>query len=233
MEPIMNQQELSVIIEKYRHLPIPFEMIISWEKSEEAWAVKNNKMQCIYSNKSYLKLITHKENQLDSSLSSVSSSIKRHEQLVISTGKKIDAIGVISISPESGYKSFYFESMPLYNKKAEEIGVITRAKDLISISPQHFIFKDKIGNFNFSEPDDLFTKKEWEIVYLLLSGLSEKEISQILNRTLRTIKFHKNNIFEKTQCHSIQSFKLKARTKQWNYYIPPLFVTSQYIIVNL
>jgi len=229
----MNQQDLDLIIEKYKHLPIPFEMIISWEKSEEAWVVKNNKMQLIYTNKNYLKLITPEKNQQNSSLNSVSSSIKRHDQLVISTGKKIDAIGVISISPENGYKSFYFESMPLYNKKAEEIGIITRAKEIISISPQYFIFKSKIGKLNLSSPDSLFTKKEWEIVYLLLSGLSEKEISQILNRSLRTVKFHKNNIFEKTQCHSIQNFKSKARKKQWDYYIPPLFVTSQYIFVNL
>ncbi|MFZ4835717.1 helix-turn-helix transcriptional regulator [Rouxiella sp. Mn2063] len=228
----MNQQELNVIIEKYRHLPIPFEMIVSWENSEEAWSVKNNEMQCIYSNKNYLELIMPEENKLNSSLTSVSSSIKRHQQLVIDTGKKIDAIGIITILPEHNYKSFYFESMPLYNKNAEKIGVITRAKELISITPQHFIFKNKIGRFNFSEPDDLFTKKEWEIIYLLLSGLSEKEISQTLNRSLRTIKFHKNNIFEKTQCHSIQNFKLKARKKQWDYYIPPSFVTSQYIFIN-
>jgi len=84
----MNQQELNVIMEKYSHLPIPFEMIISWEKSEEAWVVKDNKMQCIYTNKNYLKLITPEKDQTNSSLNSVSSSIKRHDQLVISTGKK-------------------------------------------------------------------------------------------------------------------------------------------------
>jgi len=229
----MNQQELNVILEKYRHLPIPFEMIISWEKSEEAWVVKNNKMQCIYTNKNYLKLITPEKDQTNSSLNSVSSSIKRHDQLVISTGKKIDAIGFIFITPDDEFKSFYFESTPLYNKHAEEIGIITCAKELISISPQHFIFKNKVGKFNFSDPGDLFTKKELEIVYLLLSGLSEKEISQMLNRSLRTVKFHKNNIFEKTQCHSIQDFKIKARENQWEFYIPPAFVKSQYIFITL
>jgi len=190
-------------------------------------------MQCIYTNKNYLKLITPEKDQTNSSLNSVSSSIKRHDQLVISTGKKIDAIGFIFITPDDEFKSFYFESTPLYNKHAEEIGIITCAKELISISPQHFIFKNKVGKFNFSDPGDLFTKKELEIVYLLLSGLSEKEISQMLNRSLRTVKFHKNNIFEKTQCHSIQDFKIKARENQWEFYIPPAFVKSQYIFITL
>ncbi|HBO5728281.1 TPA: response regulator transcription factor [Pseudomonas aeruginosa] len=109
-------------------------------------------------------------------------------------------------------------------------GVIAHAKTLTSVAPRGFIATDGIGTFTFTPPSELFTSREWDVIYLLLSGLSEKEIAEQISRSLSTVKFHKSNIFQKVGCSCIGAFKALARQKKWNFYIPPTFASAKYII---
>ena len=101
---------------------------------------------------------------------------------------------------------------------------------LTSVAPRGFIATDGIGTFTFTPPSELFTSREWDVIYLLLSGLSEKEIAEQISRSLSTVKFHKSNIFQKVGCSCIGAFKALARQKKWNFYIPPTFASAKYII---
>lgn len=65
--------------------------------------------------------------------------------------------------------------MPLYDRRGNRIGVIAHAKTLTSVAPRGFIATDGIGTFTFTPPPELFTSREWDVIYLLLSGLSEKK----------------------------------------------------------
>ena len=64
--------------------------------------------------------------------------------------------------------------MPLYDRRGNRTGVIAHAKTLTSVAPR-FIATDGIGTFTFTPPSELFTSREWDVIYLLLSGLSEKK----------------------------------------------------------
>ncbi|WBF46142.1 helix-turn-helix transcriptional regulator [Serratia rubidaea] len=79
-------------------------------------------------------------------------------------------------------------------------------------------------------PSKFFSAKEWNIIFLLLQGFSEKEMAQCLNRTLRTIKFHKTNILQKTHCAHTRDFVLLACRHGWQYSIPPAFLPPGYFI---
>ena len=72
--------------------------------------------------------------------------------------------------------------MPLYDRRGNRTGVIAHAKTLTSVAPRGFIATDGIGT-SPSRPSELFTSREWDVIYLLLSGLSEKEIAEQISRS--------------------------------------------------
>ncbi|PHI29818.1 transcriptional regulator FimZ [Budvicia aquatica] len=67
-------------------------------------------------------------------------------------------------------------------------------------------------------------------MFLIMAGLSEKEIAKKVNRTIRTVKFHKSNILQKNDCTTTREFIMLAKEHKWQFYIPPIFVKIQYII---
>jgi len=60
---------------------------------------------------------------------------------------------------------------------------------------------------------DLLTFREKEILQLLVSGKSNKEISATLNVSVATIETHRNNIFQKLHVHNLPELILYAVRK--------------------
>ena len=48
----------------------------------------------------------------------------------------------------------------------------------------------------------LLTDRELEILQLLAEGLCDKQVAQRLDITVRTVKFHNNNIYDKLAVNS-------------------------------
>ncbi|EPQ8853337.1 LuxR C-terminal-related transcriptional regulator [Pseudomonas aeruginosa] len=205
----MTLLDIEKLLDMTHHMSvhIPIELIISWEQSEEAWSVKDNCLNFVYVNRRYTELITPRFGQKNSLLSPFSASIEEHDKLVIQTGKRIEALALLRPDDHPAPCCLYFERMPLYDRRGNRTGVIAHAKTLTSVAP-----------------------REWDVIYLLLSGLSEKEIAEQISRSLSTVKFHKSNIFQKVGCSCIGAFKALARQKKWNFYIPPTFASAKYII---
>jgi DNA-binding CsgD family transcriptional regulator len=56
-----------------------------------------------------------------------------------------------------------------------------------------------LTNINIAEP---LTKREAEILQLIVSGKTNKEIARILSRTERTVEYHRNRLMRKVGAHS-------------------------------
>lgn len=119
--------------------------------------------------------------------------------------------------------------MPYYNNQAEFAGIISHIRPLDSLMPRFFITGDDCGQLTIICPSHILTKKEWVIAFLIMQGFSEQEIATKLNRTMRTVKFHKGNILSKTQCETSREFLVLCRKNKWQFYIPPLFSKPCYI----
>lgn len=53
------------------------------------------------------------------------------------------------------------------------------------------------------------TPREIQVYDLVMDGLNAKEVARYLNLSLRTIKFHLNNIFRKYEVSSMQKLVVK------------------------
>jgi DNA-binding NarL/FixJ family response regulator len=68
---------------------------------------------------------------------------------------------------------------------------------------KHYLKQAKSGESFFSKPKDDLSEREIEIVRLLSSGLSYKEIADKLFISSRTVESHKNNIMTKLDLHTL------------------------------
>jgi DNA-binding NarL/FixJ family response regulator len=98
-----------------------------------------------------------------------------------------------------------------YVTKSDGIQEVTRAIE--SIINDKLFFTDTISRLMVeqllpTQPlvriDKLLTPREHEIVKLLASGRSNKEVATGLNISLRTAETHRANIMSKLQLHSVQ-----------------------------
>lgn len=211
-------------------LSIPLELLILWEFSNDAWCLKDMSGNIVYSNHQYSNLLKNEKNEMLSPLIFFQKEILEHDGSVIRELKKIDAIGISPTSSNSRFTIFCCEKTPYYNKQEELFGIISHIKPINSFTPRFFIFHEDIGELTVICPSSILSKKEWVIAFLLMHGAHEKEIASILNRTLRTVKFHKNNIFTKINCKNTKEFISYSRASFWLSYVPPLFLKPCYMI---
>lgn len=64
------------------------------------------------------------------------------------------------------------------------------------------LLEDTLVDNNNIEISRLLTKREAEILRLIVSGRTNKEIGRILYRTERTVEYHRNSLMGKLGAHS-------------------------------
>lgn len=67
----------------------------------------------------------------------------------------------------------------------------------------------------FSKSKELFSKREIEILKLVVQGLTSEEIAQKLFRSIHTIRSHRKKILEKSECHNLQELLVKSVREGW------------------
>lgn len=60
------------------------------------------------------------------------------------------------------------------------------------------------------EKTDILSQREKEIIICIAKGLSNKEISDVLNISINTVTTHRRNISSKLQIHSIAGITIYA-----------------------
>ena len=72
------------------------------------------------------------------------------------------------------------------------------------------------GQSAFIIPEkEIFTKKEKEILKLVVEGKTTREISEFLNKSIHTINSHRKNIFQKTESKTIAELVSNCIQNNW------------------
>jgi len=61
----------------------------------------------------------------------------------------------------------------------------------------------------------LFTKKEQEILNLVIQGMNSDKIATQLNRSVHTIRNHRKSILKKSGCYNVQELLVKSIREGW------------------
>ncbi|EKN5999202.1 helix-turn-helix transcriptional regulator [Yersinia enterocolitica] len=188
----------------------PIELIHSWKYLNEPFGIKDSYSRFIYANPAYLELLNlpkdfdivgRLDSELPSSMAEFSEQILTHENLVKSTKERITSLVIHDFVEPINTSAYFFNAYPFIGTDGEVIGVFFNVVPAEELSIMLYTkFSDKLNRRIFigDPPVSIkLTKREEDIVFLLMRGKSRKEISGILSKSIKYIENRELNIFSK------------------------------------
>lgn len=214
-----------------------YDALISFmEHSNDIWYIKDHESRFIYINQPGLFYISlskdfNPEGKLDSELPTYFSEycdiIQSNDKKVVDSQKTLPLL----FSPVYGGKQklvqpFILEMNPLIND-GKSIGVVGQAKKLDIYSMHHLATNRCADALIFGNPTDLFTDREFDVIFYALQSLSVKEIARRLAISPNTVKKYINSVYEKTGVSALSQFIEYCRSRGYDKYAPTRFASSQ------
>lgn len=104
-----------------------------------------------------------------------------------------------------GYKKppqpWRFDFFPRFDEKDVYKGAFFYAQPFLFLSLLEYIAGEEPYRVMVSQPNEVFTAREWEILFLSLQRLSVKEIARWLAIAIKTVEVYLNNIYRKAEVH--------------------------------
>lgn len=138
-------------------------------------------------------------------------------------------LSMLSTLP-GGYKippqPLRFNFFPRFDEKDVYEGAFFYAQPFLFLSLFEYIEGELPYPVMLSQPKEIFTDREWDVLFLSLQRLSCKEISKWLDIAVKTAEVHLSNIYSKADVHHTNQLRLFCREKGINRYLPPKFLPS-------
>lgn len=208
-------------------------------KSEEPWGVKDTQSRYIYANPAYFNFLEIQSNEEKSitiygdkaipALASLASRLIAHDQKVMQTGQRLEAIGTLLIG--DNYRSFIFEKFPFFAENGTIVGTIFHLKPFERLSMGYFLDKPFYGEATFIPPTDIFTKREWDVFFLLFRGQHRAQISDFLGISEYSVRNIISRLFLRTGVSSKEMLLELGLNRGWHLYVPPRFISIGYDIL--
>ncbi|ERT10273.1 transcriptional regulator [Photorhabdus temperata J3] len=235
MSEIMKDKSMSFSVNKDLDVySKSFDAFISYmENSNDFWIIKDNESRFIYANDimiyySGLPKGFNIEGKLDSECpapwSEFEDIIQANDKNVMISKKTIPVLNTFTYGgKEKIIQPFMVNITPLI-KDGKCIGVVGHGKKLELYSMYHFENNRHPDSLTFGTPTDLFTDREFDIVFFALQSLSAKDIARKLDISYRTVQTRLQIIYQKIGINSLSQLKEYCRGKGYDNYAPTRFI---------
>ncbi|CNI31205.1 PAS domain-containing protein [Yersinia pekkanenii] len=208
-------------------------------QSEEPWGIKDAQSRYVYANQAYFNFLDIQDDIINNiinlsydaipALSSLAGRLIAHDQKVMQTGLRLEAVGTLLIG--DSYRSFIFEKFPLFEENGTIVGTIAHLKPFERLSMEYFLDKPFYGEATFIPPTNIFTKREWDVLFLLFRGSHRAQISDFLGISKFSIRNIISRLFLLTGVSSKEMLLELGLKKGWHLYVPPRFISIGYDIL--
>jgi DNA-binding CsgD family transcriptional regulator len=145
-------------------------------------------------------------------------------------------LSLLSTLP-GGYKEspqpWRFDFFPRFDEKDVYEGAFFYAQPFLFLSLLEYIEGETPYPVMLSQPNEMFTDREWDVLFLSLQRLSCKEIAKWLDIAVKTAEVHLSNIYSKADVHHASQLRLFCREKGINRYLPPKFLPSGSQVISV
>lgn len=210
-----------------------------FKQSKEPWGVKDAQSRYIYANQAYFDFLEIHEDTVNDiskfsyetvpALASLADRLIAHDQKVMQTGQRLDAVGTLLIG--GVYHSFVFEKYPFFEDSGCIVGTVFHLKPFERLSMGYFLEKPFYGKATFSPPTGIFTKREWDVLFLLFRGSLRKQIAEFLGISEISVRNVISRLFLRTGTSSKIALLELGVNKGWHLYVPPRFASIGYDIL--
>ncbi len=118
----------------------------------------------------------------------------------------------------------FFAKYPLYHEDGNCMGVLYHGWQAQDYSLTRLYHGKLPASIMFQPPTDLFTQREWDVIFLLLQKYTSKQMGKMLNISYRTVETHIARIYRKIGVNSSYQLEEYCRTNDYDLYVPERFV---------
>ncbi|MTD27246.1 helix-turn-helix transcriptional regulator [Erwinia sorbitola] len=197
----MKQKELDRKIEK-----IITPLVRFWEGSNEPWLVKNNLSQFVYANKRMynfiglskeFKIEGRYDGELPLAMHEFEPAFQSHDRMVEKVKDRVTSVEIHEFDKQDFLQPWYSEKFPIIDEDGTPLGVIAHCRPVESIFITR-LSKIKIPtSLVFTPPTELFTDKEWEIIFYTCQLFTPKMIEAAIGVSNRTVEDTLCRIYKK------------------------------------
>lgn len=205
------------------------------------WAVKDRDSNFVYVNKAFKTWQTIstsydyeglKINDIPVPVAEFADEFEKQERYIEASGKAVRAITTHIQGKEKIMQPAYNVQEPLFDENNVCVGTNISVRHVNIITPTSLLTGKINQHAVFQAPSDLFTEKEWEVVYLMQCNLSLKEISGVLKVSVDAINGRLRSCYRKTSVNSASSLIEFCRSNKLDGYIPLFFLKKGHIIID-
>lgn len=205
------------------------------------WAVKDKNSNFVYVNKTFKiwQTISTRYDYEGLNISDIPVPVaefadifNQQEREIERSGRPVRAITTHIQGREKIMQPAYNVQEPLFDENNNCIGTVISVRHVNIITPLSLLNGKISQHAVFESPSDLFTEKEWEILYLLICGLKIKEISGILEISVDAVNGRLRSCYRKTGLNSLSSLTEYCRDNNVDNYIPKIFLRKGHIVIK-
>lgn len=209
-DPTTGSQSLS-----YEHIHV---LHLLWGMSAEPWCVKDSDGLFVYANGAYLDIfdipigtsvlgkseeVLMLPNQSNAIATIVSGDKYSLSKTIL---EKINFILKISNKNDEAVNYIYFDKHPIFHANGSVCGFGLHGRREFIFSLNMFSKGRFAVNIKGSSPSELFTERQWEVIYFLQQHYTNSEIANILFVSPKTINNHVAQIYRKTGVNAASDF---------------------------
>lgn len=204
----------------------------------EPYFIKDLDSRFVYANLAMAKLVSVKspdtiigrlDNEVQSKVFDNESSVIQWQTQDQKVRCSLKPLTHLEIHRGSIEHPFINRKIPLYNDSNECIGVACYMKNLEVFSLNDLLKNRAPGSLLLSKPDNYFTEKECEIIFLKLQGMTSKDVGKVLNLSGKTIDNRLNILYSKAGVSHFDEFFEFCRNRGYDCYLPTKFISSKII----
>ncbi|MCW7760331.1 helix-turn-helix transcriptional regulator [Photorhabdus luminescens] len=214
---------------------ISSQVINTMEQSNEPWGIKDKNSCFIYGNLALKSIKNFSssfefEGLYDHELPWAGAEFAKervdHDRKVMEKEERICSLETHLFGKEQILSSYFCEKYPLYHEDGSCIGTIFHGYQAQDFSFTRLFHGKLPASIMFQPPTDLFTQREWDVIFLLLHKYTSKQMGRMLNISYRTVETHVSRIYKRVGVHSSYQLEEYCRTNDYDLYVPERFVKS-------
>lgn len=156
-----------------------------------------------------------------------------HEEVVRHKKLPLSLLSTLSTGYKEPPQPWRFDFFPRFDEKDVYEGAFFYAQPFLFLSLLEYIEGELPYPVVLSQPNDMFSDREWHVLFLSLQRLSCKEIAKWLNIAVKTVEVHLSNIYNKADVHHANQLRIFCRKKEINRYLPPKFLPSGSHVISV
>ncbi|QXF33495.1 helix-turn-helix transcriptional regulator [Photorhabdus luminescens] len=202
------------------------------EQSNDPWGIKDENSCFVYANQACKRILNIScsfdfEGLYDHELPWIGAEFAKeyiaHDQKVMEKEERVCSLETNTYGKKQILSSYFFEKSPIYHD-SNCMGIIYHGWQAQDFSFTR-LFRGKLpASIIFQPPTDLFTQREWDVIFLLLHKYTNKQIGKMLNISYRTVETHISRIYKRIGVHSSYQLEEYCRTNDYDLYVPERFV---------